>query len=41
MLKALARRDGAKARAAIEADIGEAAETILQSLRAEADEAAQ
>jgi DNA-binding GntR family transcriptional regulator len=34
MLKALAKRDGHKARAAIEADIGEAAQTILASLRA-------
>jgi DNA-binding GntR family transcriptional regulator len=33
MLKALAKRDGGKARAAIEADIGEAAESILASLR--------
>jgi DNA-binding GntR family transcriptional regulator len=33
MLKALARRDGNKARAAIEADIGEAATIILASLR--------
>ncbi len=33
MLKALAKRDGNKARAAIEADISEAAQTILTSLR--------
>jgi DNA-binding GntR family transcriptional regulator len=34
MLKALGKRDGVKARAAIEADIGEAATIILASLRA-------
>ncbi|WP_395022375.1 GntR family transcriptional regulator [Dongia sp.] len=33
MLKALGKRDGNKARAAIEADISEAAQTILESLR--------
>lgn len=33
MLKALAKRDGQRARAAIEADISEAAETILTLLR--------
>jgi DNA-binding GntR family transcriptional regulator len=33
ILKALAKRDGNKARVAIEADIGEAAQTILTSLR--------
>jgi len=33
MLKALAKRDGNKARSAIEADISEAAQTILTSLR--------
>ena len=33
MLKALGKRDGHKARVAIEADIGEAAQSILASLR--------
>jgi DNA-binding GntR family transcriptional regulator len=33
VLKALAKRDGIKARAAIEADISEAAQTILDSLK--------
>jgi DNA-binding GntR family transcriptional regulator len=33
MLKALAKRDGPRARTAIEADIGEAAQSILDSLR--------
>ena len=33
MLKALGKRDGSKARAAIEADIGEAGQVILSSLR--------
>jgi DNA-binding GntR family transcriptional regulator len=41
MLKALAKRDGAKARAAIEADIGEAAQSIIDSLRAQKIDAAQ
>lgn len=37
MLKALGRRDGNKARTAIEADISEAAQIILNSLRANND----
>ncbi len=37
MLKALGRRDGNKARTAIEADISEAAQIILNSLRASND----
>jgi DNA-binding GntR family transcriptional regulator len=41
VLKALAKRDGAKARAAIEADIGEAAQTILDSLKTQNSNAAQ
>jgi len=41
MLKAMAKRDGPKARAAIEADITEAAQTILHSLRAKESNAAQ
>jgi DNA-binding GntR family transcriptional regulator len=41
MLKAMAQRDGPKARAAIEADITEAAQTILHSLRAKENNAGQ
>jgi DNA-binding GntR family transcriptional regulator len=41
VLKALAKRDGAKARAAIEADISEAAQTILDSLKVQSSNAAQ
>lgn len=41
MLKALAKRDGPAARAAIEADIIEAARTILKSLRTRSVDAAQ
>jgi len=41
MLKALAKRDGSRARIAIEADISEAALTILDSLRAQNSNAAQ
>lgn len=41
MLKALTKRDGARARVAIEADIGEAAQTIVNSLRAAETSAAE
>jgi DNA-binding GntR family transcriptional regulator len=40
VLKALAKRDGAKARAAIENDISEAAQTILDSLKTQKSNAA-
>jgi len=41
MLKALAKRDGAKARAAVQADISEAAQTIVDSLRVTETNAAE